>query len=70
LAKAETSQELSPFVKAVLNQAASVLGMLLVLSFALSVATGLGFAAYFLSKPGSMTEAFRRAQLDKVSGYS
>jgi len=46
--------------KAVLNQAASVLGMLLVLSFALSVATGLGFAAYFLSKPGSMTEAFRR----------
>jgi len=44
----------------VLNQAASVLGMLLVLSFALSVATGLGFAAYFLSKPGAMTEAFRQ----------
>ena len=46
--------------KAVVNQAASVLGMLLVLSFALSVAMGLGFASYFLSRPGAMGEAFRR----------
>jgi hypothetical protein len=46
--------------KAVVNQVASVLGMMLVLSLALSVATGLGFASYFLSKPGAMSEAFRR----------
>jgi hypothetical protein len=46
--------------RAVINQAASVLGMILILSFALAVAAGLGFAAYFLSQPGAMTEAFRR----------
>ena len=34
--------------------------MLLVLSLALSVATGLGFASYFLSKPGAMSEALRQ----------
>jgi hypothetical protein len=37
-----------------------VIGVLVALALALSVATGLGFAAYFISKPGVMSEAFRR----------
>src|SRR6478672_2273594 len=47
--------------KAVVNQVASVLGMTIALFLALGVAVGLGFASYFLSKPGLMTEAFRRS---------
>ncbi len=46
--------------KAVVNQAASIFGMLIGLVIALAVAVGLGFASYFLSKPGALTEAFRR----------
>src|SRR6476659_5725059 len=46
--------------KAVVNQVASVLGVLVTLLIALTVAIGLGFAAYFLTKPGAMSEAFRR----------
>jgi hypothetical protein len=30
------------------------------LAFALSIATGLGFSSYFLTKPGAVSEAFRR----------
>lgn len=43
-----------------MNQVASVLGVLVTLTIALAVAIGLGFAAYFLTKPGAMSEAFRR----------
>ena len=46
--------------KAVVNQVASVLGVLVTLTIALAVAVGLGFAAYFITKPGVMSEAFRR----------
>ena len=46
--------------KAVVNQVASILGVLVTLAIALAVATGLGFAAYFTTKPGVMSEAFRR----------
>jgi len=46
--------------KAVVNQVASVLGMLVTLTIALAVAVGLGFAAYFTTKPGAVAEAFRR----------
>ncbi|HSB27487.1 MAG TPA: hypothetical protein VLE19_06525 [Pyrinomonadaceae bacterium] len=46
--------------KAVVNQVASILGVLVTLALALAVATGLGIAAYVLTKPGAMTEAFRR----------
>ena len=46
--------------KAVVSQAASIFGMAIGLALALGVATGLGFASYFLSKPGAMTEAFRQ----------
>src|SRR6185369_16182906 len=46
--------------KAVVSQAASILGMAIGLALALGVAIGLGFASYFLSKPGAMTEAFRQ----------
>jgi len=46
--------------KAVVNQVASVLGILVTLIVALAVAVGLGLAAYFTTKPGVMSEAFRR----------
>ena len=46
--------------KAVVNQVASVLGILLTLTMALAVAVGLGFAAYFTTKPGVVGEVFRR----------
>jgi len=46
--------------KAVVNQAASIFGMLISLVIALGVAFGLGVASYFLSKPGALSEAFRR----------
>src|SRR6476646_10742087 len=47
--------------KAVVNQVASVLGMLVTLTIALAVAVGLGFAAYFTTKPGAVAVAFRRS---------
>ena len=43
-----------------MNQVASILGVLVTLAIALAVAMGLGFAAYFTTKPGVMSEAFRR----------
>jgi hypothetical protein len=46
--------------KAVVNQAASILGMVVGLLIALGVALALGIGAYFLSKPGALSEAFRR----------
>ena len=46
--------------KAVVNQVASILGVLVTLTIALAVAMGLGFAAYFTTKPGVMSDAFRR----------
>jgi hypothetical protein len=46
--------------KAVVNQAASILGMVIGLLIALGVAVGLGFASFMLSKPGALSEAFRR----------
>jgi len=47
--------------KAVVNQVAALLGFLVVLSLALGVAIGLGFASYFLTKPGVMSEVFRQS---------
>src|SRR5919112_2037045 len=46
--------------KAVINRVASMLGMLLALVIALIVALVLGFAAYALSKPDALGDAFRR----------
>jgi len=46
--------------KAVVNRVASLLGMLLALFLALIVALILGFAAYGLSQPGALGDAFRR----------
>src|SRR5215510_2091610 len=46
--------------KAVVNQVASILGVLVTLTLALAVALGLGFAAYFTTKPSAVSEAFRR----------
>lgn len=43
-----------------MNQMASVFGTALTLGLALSVAIGLGVAAYFINRPGTMSEAFRR----------
>src|SRR5262245_14201850 len=45
--------------KAVVNQVASVLGMLIALLLALLVAVGLGFGAYAFTKPG-LADAFQR----------
>ena len=47
--------------KAVANQVASILGVMVTLAIALSLAIGLGFAAYFLNQPGTLSEAFRRS---------
>jgi hypothetical protein len=40
---------------------ASVLGVLVTLTIALVVATGLGLTAYFISRPDAVSEAFRRS---------
>lgn len=53
--------------KAVLNRVASILGMLLALFFALIVALVLGFAAYGLSQPGALGDAFRRSTTSDTS---
>jgi hypothetical protein len=47
--------------KAVANQVASILGVMVTLAFAVSLSVGLGFAAYFLSQPGALSDAFRRS---------
>lgn len=46
--------------KAVVSRIASILGMLIALFIALTVALVLGFAAYALSQPGALSDAFRR----------
>ena len=46
--------------RAVVNRVASILGMLLALFLALIVALVLGFAAYALSKPDALGDAFRQ----------
>ena len=46
--------------KAVANQVASILGVIVTLTIALSLAIGLGVAAYLLNQPGAISEAFRR----------
>ena len=47
--------------KAVVNKAASLLGMLLALAIALMIAAGLGWASYFLNRRGAAAEIFRQA---------
>ena len=47
--------------KAIVNNAATVLGMLIALALSLLVAVILGFAAYALSQPDALGQSFRRA---------
>ena len=53
--------------KAVVNRVASILGMLIALFLALIVAAILGFAAYGLSQPDALGNAFRRRATSDVS---
>lgn len=53
--------------RAVVNRVASILGMLLALFLSLIVALVLGFAAYALSRPDALGEAFRRTTTRDVS---
>ena len=53
--------------KAVVNRAASVLGTLLALFFALLVALVLGFAAYALSQPDALGDTLRRSAARDMS---
>jgi len=53
--------------KAVVNRVASILGMLIALFLALIVAAILGFAAYGLSQPDALGNAFRRTATSDVS---
>src|SRR5215213_6134267 len=53
--------------KAVVSRVASVLGMLLALFFALVAALILGFAAYALSRPDALSDAFRRTATRDIS---
>jgi hypothetical protein len=53
--------------RAVVNRVASILGMLLALFLALIVALVLGFAAYALSRPDALGDAFRRTTTHDVS---
>ena len=53
--------------RAVVNRAASVLGMLIALFLALMVALILGFASYALSQPDALGEAFRRTATRDVA---
>jgi hypothetical protein len=53
--------------KAVVNRVASILGMLIALFFALIVALILGFAAYTLSQPDALGNAFRRTAARDIS---
>jgi hypothetical protein len=47
--------------KAVVNRAASILGMLVALAISLAVALGLGVIAYALSRPEALDEVFRQS---------
>src|SRR6185369_9206923 len=47
--------------KAIVNNAATVLGMLIALALSLLVAVILGIAAYALSQPDALGQSFRRA---------
>jgi len=47
--------------KAVVNRAASILGMLVALMLSLIVATGLGFVAYALSRPEALEQVLRES---------
>src|SRR5262245_35643702 len=47
--------------KGVVNNLATLVGMLAALALALLVATGLGFVAFFSSRPGAMAAMFREA---------
>jgi hypothetical protein len=53
--------------KAVVNRVASILGMLIALFLALIVAVILGFAAYGLSQPDALGNAFRRTATRDIS---
>jgi hypothetical protein len=53
--------------KAVVNRVASILGMVIALFLALMVALILGFAAYALSQPDALGDAFRRTAARDVS---
>jgi len=53
--------------KAVVNRVASILGMLIALFLALIVAAVLGFAAYALSQPDALGNAFRRTATRDIS---
>src|ERR1051325_2388984 len=53
--------------KALVNRLASILGTILALCLALIVALVLGFAAYALSQPGALGDAFRRTTTHDVS---
>ncbi|HJT30136.1 MAG TPA: hypothetical protein VJ784_22165 [Pyrinomonadaceae bacterium] len=53
--------------KAVVNRVASILGMLIALFLSLIVAVILGFAAYGLSQPDALGNAFRRTATRDVS---
>src|SRR6185369_6184555 len=47
--------------KAVVNKAASLFGMLLVLAFSLALAVVLGGVAYFVSRPGNLDHMLRNS---------
>jgi hypothetical protein len=53
--------------KAVVNQIATILGMLIALSLAFLLALGLGLAAYALSQPNALGNAFRRTAAPQVA---
>lgn len=53
--------------KAVVNKAATILGMLAALALSLIVALGLGVTAYGLTHPGTVGQVFRRAATRDVS---
>ena len=54
--------------KAVVNKAASLLGMLLVLAFSLALALVLGGVAYFVSQPGNLDRMLRDSPPPKRKG--
>ena len=56
--------------KAVVNKAASILGMLLALLLSLFVALGLGVTAYALSRPDAFGETFRRTATRDVAAMA
>src|SRR5262245_37428649 len=53
--------------KAVVNQIASILGMLVALTLALLLALGLGFVSYQLTQPGGWAQALSQAATNEAS---